>query len=138
MKSVLAEFSFIGKRIQLHKYHGPANAYSFERHQYSEVREGIAKNTGDFAGKGPGDIYGAEHLCRLLGRSPFLSLRCCANSSVSLPELIAQTNMDHQSVNRLREELSKLTNWLGRNYLTYFVSEYEIPGQEYIEKAKSL
>ncbi|PMD23785.1 MRG-domain-containing protein [Hyaloscypha hepaticicola] len=97
--------------------------YRFERHQYSEVREGIAKNTGDFAGKGVGDIYGAEHLCRLL---------------VSLPELIAQTNMDHQSVNRLREELTKLTNWLGRNYLTYFVSEYEIPGQEYIEKAKSL
>jgi mortality factor 4-like protein 1 len=46
--------------------------------------------------------------------------------------------MDHQSVNRLREELSKLTNWLGRNSLNYFVSEYETPGAEYIEKAKSL
>jgi hypothetical protein len=57
---------------------------------------------------------------------------------VSLPELIAQTNMDHQSVNRLREELSKLTNWLGRNALVYFVNEYETPGQEYTEKAKNL
>jgi mortality factor 4-like protein 1 len=45
--------------------------------------------------------------------------------------------MDHQSVNRLREELSKLTNWLGRNALNYFVSEYETPGQEYAEKAKN-
>ncbi|KAE9375476.1 MRG-domain-containing protein [Stipitochalara longipes BDJ] len=96
--------------------------YRFERQQYIEVREGIAKAGGDFAGKGPGDIYGAEHLCRLL---------------VSLPELIAQTNMDHQSVNRLREELSKLTNWLGRNALNYFVNEYETPGQEYAEKAKN-
>jgi hypothetical protein len=56
--------------------------------------------------------------------------------TVSLPELIAQTNMDHQSVNRLREELSKITNWLGKNPLLYFVSEYETPGPEYIEKAR--
>ena len=58
-------------------------------------------------------------------------------AAVSLPELIAQTNMDNQSVNRLREELTKLTNWLGRNALNYFVSEYETPGQEYAEKAKN-
>jgi mortality factor 4-like protein 1 len=60
--------------------------------------------------------------------------------TVSLPELIAQTNMDQQSINRLREELSKLTNWLGKeaNIQAYFVSEYETPGQQYIEKAKSL
>jgi MRG len=73
------------------------------------------------------------------------SVRCSSSSYhamltaiVSLPELIAQTNMDHQSVNRLREELSKLTNWLGRNALIYFVNEYETPGQEYTEKAKNL
>ncbi len=59
-------------------------------------------------------------------------------SEVSLPELIAQTNMDHQSVNRLREELSKLTNWLGRNATTYFVNEYETPSQEYVEKARGV
>jgi mortality factor 4-like protein 1 len=46
--------------------------------------------------------------------------------------------MDHQSVNRLREELSKLTNWLGRNATTYFVSEYETPSQEYVEKARAV
>lgn len=58
--------------------------------------------------------------------------------TVSLPELIAQTNMDMQSVNRLREELSKMTNWLGRNATTYFTSEYETPGHEYIEKARAV
>ena len=57
---------------------------------------------------------------------------------VSLPELIAQTNMDVQSVNRLREELSKLTVWLGKNAVKYFVSEYETPSQDYIEKARGV
>lgn len=54
-----------------------------------------------------------------------------------MPELVAQTNMDQQSVSRLREELSKLTVWLGKNAKTYFVSEYETPSQEYIDKARS-
>lgn len=56
---------------------------------------------------------------------------------VSLPELIAQTNMDQQSVNRLREELTKMTAWLGKHATKYFVNEYETPGQEYVDKARS-
>lgn len=52
--------------------------------------------------------------------------------------MIAQTNMDVQSVNRLREELTKLTNWLGRNAEKYFVKEYETPSAEYVEKARSV
>jgi len=46
--------------------------------------------------------------------------------------------MDQQSVNRLREELTKFTNWFGRHATNYFVSEYETPGQEYIEQARSV
>jgi mortality factor 4-like protein 1 len=45
--------------------------------------------------------------------------------------------MDQQSVNRLREELLKLTSWLAKKATNYFVSEYETPGQEYAEKAKN-
>lgn len=96
--------------------------YRFERNQYVEACEGWNMTTGQFAGKTPCETYGAEHLCRLL---------------VSLPELIAQTNMDQQSVNRLRDELTKLTNWIAKNAITYFVSEYETPGQEYCEKARN-
>ncbi|KAH7351001.1 MRG-domain-containing protein [Rhexocercosporidium sp. MPI-PUGE-AT-0058] len=96
--------------------------YRFERSQYIEVREGFNKDGGDFAGKSVGDTYGAEHLCRLI---------------VTLPELIAQTNMDAQSSNRLREELTKLTIWIGRNVTKYFVAEYETPSPEYVEKARS-
>ena len=45
--------------------------------------------------------------------------------------------MDQQSVNRLRDEITKMTNWLGRNAAKYFVNEYETPGQEYIDKARN-
>lgn len=55
-----------------------------------------------------------------------------------MPELIAQTNMDQQSVNRLREELSKMTMWLARDASVsrYFSVEYENSSTEYQEKSK--
>jgi mortality factor 4-like protein 1 len=56
--------------------------------------------------------------------------------SVSLPELIAQTNMDQQSVARLREEIIIFTNWLAKHTTRYWVPKYETPSQEYLEKAK--
>lgn len=89
------------------------------------------------------DVYGAEHLARLIGtytpRLTHSSYRGLANFYllVSLPELLAQTNMDQQSVSRLREEIGKFTTWLGRNCQSYFVNEYETPSQEYIDKARS-
>ncbi|KAG6359785.1 hypothetical protein INS49_010837 [Diaporthe citri] len=92
--------------------------YRFERLQYSEL---LPQWENEKDG-GPSSVYGGEHLCRLL---------------VSLPELLAQTNMDQQSVSRLREELTKFTNWLSKNGQKYFVREYEVPGPEYQEKAKS-
>jgi|TARA_R110002003_G_scaffold41_3_gene2818 mortality factor 4-like protein 1 len=56
-----------------------------------------------------------------------------------MPELIAQTNMDYQAVNRLREELSQMTTWLAKDKQvnTFFASTYESPGQAYIDKVKS-
>lgn len=64
-----------------------------------------------------------------------------ANSDhvVTMPELIAQTNMDHQAINRLREELSSMTTWLAKEpqINTFFASVYESPGQAYIDKVKT-
>ncbi|PFH56829.1 hypothetical protein XA68_15937 [Ophiocordyceps unilateralis] len=97
--------------------------YRFERHQYMNIRKLWDSNTDETSEyKSVSDVYGAEHLARLM---------------VSLPELLAQTNMDQQSVSRLREEVGKFTVWLSRNCETYFVSEYETPSQEYIDKARS-
>ncbi|KID76735.1 keratinolytic protein, partial [Metarhizium brunneum ARSEF 3297] len=95
--------------------------YRFERHQYMDLRK-LWDNVESTKYKSVCDVYGAEHLSRLL---------------VSLPELLAQTNMDQQSVSRLREEIGKFTVWLGRHCETYFVNEYETPSQEYVDKARS-
>lgn len=54
-----------------------------------------------------------------------------------MPELLAQTNMDTQSVNRLREEMTRFTNWFGKHAAKYFVSEYENTAPEYVEKARN-
>ncbi|KAI9776116.1 MAG: Esa1p-associated factor [Candelina submexicana] len=97
--------------------------YRFEREQYFEIRQLWESGEGEWEGKGPGDVYGAEHLCRLF---------------VSMPELIAQTNMDQQSVNKLRDELVKITQWLGKNSSRFFASDYENASQEYIEKARGV
>ncbi len=43
----------------------------FERQQYLEMRELWASGKEEWADKGAGDTYGAEHLSRLLGTSTF-------------------------------------------------------------------
>jgi mortality factor 4-like protein 1 len=55
-----------------------------------------------------------------------------------MPELIAQTNMDSQSVNRLREELTSMMAWLSKDahVNSYFANTYESPGQGYIDKIR--
>jgi mortality factor 4-like protein 1 len=55
-----------------------------------------------------------------------------------MPEMIAQTNMDQQSVSRLREELTKIAMWLGKNSSKYFSVPYENATQEYIEKSRRI
>lgn len=123
--------------------------YRFERQQYFESRQLWESGKGEWAGKNAADCYGAEHLCRLFGKTfifplrfpPLNSKNKKANNTspipkVSLPELVAQTNMDQQSVNKLRMELSLLTNWLSNNSQKFFVSEYISASQDYIEKAR--
>ncbi|KAK8134406.1 MRG-domain-containing protein [Apiospora sp. TS-2023a] len=118
----ILEETVAGLKEYFDKSLGRILLYRFERAQYAEIREKWTSGGPDVQGKTPCDTYGAEHLMRLI---------------TSLPELIAQTNMDQQSVNRLREELSKFCQWLERNAGAYFVNEYESPNAEYAEKAKN-
>ncbi|ELR02578.1 Esa1p-associated factor [Pseudogymnoascus destructans] len=120
--SILEEM-LAGLREYFDKCLGRILLYRFERAQYLEMTQLWEAPTGDMAGKNANQTYGAEHLCRLL---------------VSLPELIAQTNMDQQSVSHLREEIIKLTNWMVKkpNLEKYFVAEYETPNQSYIDMAR--
>ena len=54
-----------------------------------------------------------------------------------MPDLIAHTNMDAQAVSRLREEMSKMTQWLAKRIDRYLSTDYEHAGQEYLENAKN-
>lgn len=65
---------------------------------------------------------------------PVLFTNTC--STVNMPEIIAQTNMDQQSINRLKEELTKFCTWLGRNSPKFFCAKYEKPSAEYVEAAR--
>ncbi|KAK8107323.1 MRG-domain-containing protein [Apiospora kogelbergensis] len=118
----ILEETVAGLKEYFDKCLGRVLLYRFERAQYAEMREKWTSGGPEVQGKTPCESYGAEHLMRLI---------------TSLPELIAQTNMDQQSVNRLREELSKFCQWLERNAGSYFVNEYESPNAEYAEKAKN-
>ncbi|KAL8874066.1 MAG: hypothetical protein Q9198_006937 [Flavoplaca austrocitrina] len=98
--------------------------YRFERQQYKEAIKAWTEGKGEWKGRTcAGDVYGAEHLCRMI---------------VQLPEMIAQTNMDGQSVNRLREEMTKFLQWLNRNTQTYFTAEYESTNQDYKDQSKGV
>ncbi|KAI1076419.1 MRG-domain-containing protein [Whalleya microplaca] len=117
----ILEETLAGLKEYFDKSLGRILLYRFERAQYTDMHKKWNSNDPEFQGKSPSDTYGPEHLMRLM---------------VSLPELIAQTNMDQQSVNRLREELAKFCTWLSKNTTEYFVSNYESPSQDYIQKAK--
>ncbi|KAI1275826.1 MRG-domain-containing protein [Xylaria sp. FL0933] len=118
----ILEETLSGLKEYFDKSLGRILLYKFERPQYAEIYKKCNSTDPEFQGKTTSDIYGAEHLCRLI---------------VSLPELIAQTNMDQQSVNRLREELAKFCTWLSKNSSEYFTNSYETPAQDYVDKAKN-
>ncbi|SMQ46382.1 unnamed protein product [Zymoseptoria tritici ST99CH_1A5] len=96
--------------------------YRFERPQYFAIHKEVEAGSGEHAGKTLCDVYGCEHLLRLF---------------VSMPDLIAHTNMDSQAVARLREELAKMTQWLAKRVDKYLAAEYEHAGQDYQDMAKS-
>ncbi|KAK5112048.1 hypothetical protein LTR62_004582 [Meristemomyces frigidus] len=111
-----------GVKEYFNKSLGRILLYRFERQQFYEMHKAVEAGHGEHAGKTLADVYGCEHLLRLF---------------VSMPDLIAHTNMDAQSVSRLREELHKMTSWLSKRLETYLSNEYQHAGQDYVENVKS-
>ncbi|KZZ95017.1 histone acetylase complex subunit [Ascosphaera apis ARSEF 7405] len=105
-----------GLREYFDKCLGRILLYKFERGQYHTLRKKWESGHDGFADKGPGDVYGAEHLARLL---------------VTLPELIAQTNLGIQATTRLREELTKFSMWFSKNSDQFFSTRYRLPSKQY-------
>ncbi|KAF3905804.1 hypothetical protein AA313_de0205353 [Arthrobotrys entomopaga] len=98
-----------GLRSYFDKCLGTMLLYRFERDQYNEIKKQHPDT--DMC-----DLYGTEHLLRLF---------------VTMPELIAHTNMDSQAVNSLREHLDEIMMFISRNHEKYILSEYEQPSPSY-------
>lgn len=86
--------------------------YKLEKQQYADVYKRIMDPVDDWANMSMSDIYGGQHLLRLF---------------TTLPELIAHTALDEVGVNRLREELTRITQWMAHPQVanSIFVNEYE-------------
>ena len=69
----LLEEVVVGVKEYFEKCLGRILLYRFEREQFFEIRQLWEAGTGEWEGKGAGDVYGAEHLCRLFGKSLPLS-----------------------------------------------------------------
>ena len=146
----LLEEVIAGIKEYFDKALGRALLYRFERQQFIELRKLLESGDPKWEGKSIGDIYGVEHLSRLIGTCDMLSafslevfesFRLAANfiaAIVKLPELIAQTNMDQPAVARLKEELMKMTSWIIKNEKRLFAAPYEPTTTEYAIKAKTL
>ena len=70
----LLEEVVAGLKEYFEKCVGRILLYRFERQQYLEVYNAVQAGTGEYEGKTMGDIYGAEHLCRLFGKCIHLLL----------------------------------------------------------------
>ncbi|KAF8193795.1 MRG-domain-containing protein [Pholiota molesta] len=86
--------------------------YRFERAQYAHVRREYWTGPKVIVGqeKEMSLIYGAEHLLRML---------------VSLPQLIAQTSLDSESVALIRDYSNELMVWMVKEKDRIFQREYE-------------
>ncbi|OZJ04196.1 hypothetical protein BZG36_02180 [Bifiguratus adelaidae] len=104
-----------GIKLYFDKALGNMLLYRFERNQYVEIRK-------KYAGKEMSEIYGAEHLLRLF---------------VQMPSLIAQTNMEQDTIALLRDHLSEFMKFLLKHQKQFFLSEYENATPGYVSQTKS-
>ncbi|KAI8977862.1 MRG-domain-containing protein [Trametes punicea] len=86
--------------------------YRFERPQYAEIRKKYVTGPTVQVGqeKEMSQIYGAEHFLRML---------------VSLPQMVASSSMDGESVALLRDYVNELLQWMVKEKDRIFVPEYD-------------
>ncbi|KAL7679961.1 putative chromo/chromo shadow domain, Chromo-like domain superfamily, MRG domain-containing protein [Plasmopara halstedii] len=88
--------------------------YRMERRQYQELQQNENKDVA------LSQIYGAEHLIRLF---------------VRLPVLLASANISPRGLNQIQARLNDFLKFIQKNSAAWFVTEYEIASDKYIEKA---
>ncbi|KAG9023031.1 Esa1p-associated factor [Tulasnella sp. JGI-2019a] len=108
-----------GLQLYFERSLGSTLLYRFERGQYAEVRRKYVTGQHVVIGeeKSMSQVYGAEHLLRLI---------------VNLPKMIAQTSLDSESVAILREYTGELTQFMLDNKTRLFLTEYENAPAHYL------
>lgn len=104
-----------GVKLYFDRALGNILLYRFERQQYLSIKQ-------KYPDKSLSEIYGPEHLLRLF---------------VSFPALIAQTNMDQQSIGVLREHLQDLLRFMTENRNKLFLKDYKNTSPQYEAMARS-
>jgi len=98
--------------------------YRFERPQYAEIRKKYVTGPTVIVGqeKEMSAIYGAEHLLRML---------------VSLPQMVASSNMDSESVGLVRDYANELMLYMTKERDRIFIQEYESASLAYQNISRS-
>ncbi|KZT01680.1 MRG-domain-containing protein [Laetiporus sulphureus 93-53] len=98
--------------------------YRFERPQYAEIRRKYVTGPTVKVGeeKEMSAIYGAEHLLRML---------------VSLPQMVASSSMDNESVGLVRDYVNELMVYMAKEQHRIFVPEYESASLAYQNISRS-
>ncbi|KAI8612784.1 MRG-domain-containing protein [Chytriomyces sp. MP71] len=106
----------MGLKCYFDKALGNILLYRFERQQYAELKK-------KFGEKEMSEVYGAEHLLRLF---------------VQLPQLIAHTNMDQETIVTLKDSFVEVLKYMEANAMQLFLQNYENATPTYISFTKNL
>ncbi|KAG1774547.1 MRG-domain-containing protein [Suillus placidus] len=113
-----------GLQVYFDRSLGANLLYRFERPQYAEIRKQYVTGPKVQVGqeKDMSAIYGAEHLLRML---------------VSLPQMVASSTMDAESVGLVRDYVNELLTFMVNDRSRLFLTEYESSSLQYQNISRS-
>jgi len=113
-----------GIQIYFDRSLGSNLLYRFERPQYADVRRQYITGPKVIVGqeKDMSAVYGAEHLLRML---------------VSLPQMIANSTMDPESVALVKDYVNELLAWMVKERDRIFQLQYETASLQYQNIART-
>ncbi|KAI6144428.1 MRG-domain-containing protein [Pisolithus tinctorius] len=113
-----------GLQVYFDRSLGANLLYRFERPQYAEIRKTYVTGPKVVVGqeKEMSAIYGAEHLLRML---------------VSLPQMVASSTMDAESVGLVKDYVNELLVFLVNERSRFFLTEYESSSLQYQNISRS-
>lgn len=113
-----------GLQVYFDRSLGANLLYRFERPQYAEIRKQYVTGPKVQVGqeKDMSAIYGAEHLLRML---------------VSLPQMVASSTMDTESVGLVRDYVNELLMFMMNDRSRLFLTQYESSSLQYQNISRS-